>query len=99
MEICLQISGFWGRSSGSARRSAAVSSGHDAFIGTEPDSLRGHMAGASPLEMNKLSSRSRHREDLRYASTGRSTSHLKNYDSALKGIDRLHFHSDERVHF
>ncbi|KAI4380763.1 hypothetical protein MLD38_006915 [Melastoma candidum] len=92
-------SGFLGRSTGSARRAAAVSSGNDAFIGTEPESPRGCSAEASLLAIPKNSSSSGHREEMRHASTGRSTSHLKNYDAALQGIERLRFDGDERVRF
>ncbi|XP_039028422.1 casein kinase 1-like protein 2 isoform X2 [Hibiscus syriacus] len=37
--------------------------------------------------------------DPRRLSSGRSTSHAKNYEAALKGMGGLQFESDERVHY
>ncbi|KAI4379980.1 hypothetical protein MLD38_006214 [Melastoma candidum] len=99
-EAVMSSSQFLGRSSGSARRTAAVSSSRDGFAGMEPDSSH-HTRRESPVTIQKISSGSGHREspDPRHALSGRSSSHLKHYDSALKGMERLHFDSDDRVRF
>ncbi|XP_030465263.2 casein kinase 1-like protein 2 isoform X1 [Syzygium oleosum] len=101
-EAMISSSTFLGRSGGSSRR-AAISSSREAFIGAESDSHRARTTEASPGAVRKISSGQRSSpvgsSDPRHASSGRNAVHLKNYENALKGIERLHFDSDERVHF
>ncbi|XVF25165.1 hypothetical protein REPUB_Repub13aG0189800 [Reevesia pubescens] len=85
------------RSRGSSRR-AAVSSSRDAAI-TVSDSEPSHLrtidarAGALP-KIPVLSSENKR------STPGRNTSNnIKNIESALRGIERLHFSNDERLHY
>lgn len=86
-----------GRSSGSSRR-AAVSSSRDPYIGSESDHHRSRTTDASPGALHKSISVQRSppvgpAEPKRSAS-GRHTGHVKNYDSALKGIEGLQLEND-----
>ena len=100
----MQLSGSnFLRSSGSSRR-AAVSSSRDATItvsDSEPSRLRTIDAGAVPLP--KISSGQRSSPVLssenKRSSSGRNTSNIKNLESTVRGIERLHFSNDERLHY
>lgn len=103
---CVQLSSsnFMGRSGGSSRRAAAVSSSRDAFVASETDPQRSRTAAeASPGAMHRISSGQRSSpvgsSDPKRTSSGRNTAHIKNYETTLKGIEGLHFDSDERVHY
>ncbi|OMO70742.1 hypothetical protein CCACVL1_18683 [Corchorus capsularis] len=91
------------RSSGSSRR-AAVSSSRDAAIAgsdTEPSRLR--TIDGSAVTLNKIASGQRSSpvvsSENKRSSSGRNTSNVKNLESALRGIEGLHFNNDERVHY
>ncbi|XP_057978497.1 casein kinase 1-like protein 2 [Malania oleifera] len=90
------------RSSGSSRRAAVSSSRDVVIIGSESDPSRPRTADASPGVLRKISSGQRSSpigsSDHKRAS-GRNTSNIKNFESALKGIEGLHFNNDERVHY
>ncbi|KAK9275098.1 hypothetical protein L1049_022357 [Liquidambar formosana] len=102
-DTMLPSSTFLGRSSGSSRR-AAVSSSRDAgIVGSESDPSRSRTTEASPGAVRKISSGQRSppvgSSDPRRTSSSRNTSNVKNYETTLKGIERLHFDTDERVHY
>ncbi|KAA3490371.1 casein kinase I-like [Gossypium australe] len=92
------------RSSGSSRR-AAVSSSRDAAAIAVSDSERSHFrttdATAGPFQ--KISSGQRNSPVLssenKRPSSGRSTSNLNNLESAVRGIESLHFRNEERLHY
>lgn len=105
MNVCawfmqLPSSNFF-RSSGSARR-GAVSGSRDAVIGseTEPsrpltlDSNQGVLRKSFGAQRSSPIMSSEHNQ----TSSGRNTSNTKNLESALRGIDSLHF-NDERAHY
>ncbi|KAJ4708678.1 Casein kinase [Melia azedarach] len=103
-DAMLSSSNFMGRSGGSSRRAAAVSSSRDAFVASETDPQRSRTAAeASPGAMHRISSGQRSSpvgsSDPKRTSSGRNTAHIKNYETTLKGIEGLHFDSDERVHY
>ncbi|RRT77541.1 hypothetical protein B296_00028435, partial [Ensete ventricosum] len=88
---------FLGRSSGSSRR-VAVSGSRDLF-GTEADQSRSRTAEASPGTFRKVSNAQRSpisSADHRHTSSRRNISTIKNYESALKGMEALNFDSNER---
>ncbi|XVE88687.1 hypothetical protein DITRI_Ditri19aG0088900 [Diplodiscus trichospermus] len=89
-------------SNGSSGR-AAVSSSRDAAItvgDSEPSHLRSIDASAGPLK--KIYSGQRSSPVLssvnKRPSSGRNTSNIKNLESALRGIESLHFINNERLH-
>lgn len=102
----MQFSGpnIVGRSSGSSRR-AAVSSSRDPYVGSELDPHRSRTRDASPGALHKSMSAQRSPPvgpaDPKRSASGRHTGHghVKNYDSALKGIEGLQLENDERVHY
>ncbi|KAH7572116.1 hypothetical protein ACOSP7_015138 [Xanthoceras sorbifolium] len=103
-EAMLSSSNFLGRSGGgSSRRAAAVSSSRDALIGSEIDPQRTRTTEASPGAMHRISSGQRGSPvgsaEHKRTPSGRNTSHIKNYETTLKGIEGLHFDGDERVHY
>ncbi|XVE51916.1 hypothetical protein DITRI_Ditri02bG0078800 [Diplodiscus trichospermus] len=90
-------------SSGSSRR-AAVSSSRDAAITVsdlEPSRLRSIDASAGPIP--RISSGQRSSPVLssenKRSSSGRNISNVKNIESALRGIESLHFSNNERLHY
>ncbi|XP_007012783.2 PREDICTED: casein kinase I isoform X1 [Theobroma cacao] len=93
---------FMGQSGGSSSRRVAVSSSRDAFAGSEAEPQRSRTTDASPGALHKISSQQRspvESSDAKRTLSGRNTSHVKNYEAALKGIEGLQFESDERVHY
>ncbi|XP_022721552.1 casein kinase 1-like protein 2 isoform X2 [Durio zibethinus] len=85
-------------SSGSSRR-AAVSSSRDAAItvsNTEPSRHRTIDASAGPLPKISGGQRSSH---VLSSDNKHSSSNTKNLESALRGIEGLHFCKDERLHY
>ncbi|CAK7352572.1 unnamed protein product [Dovyalis caffra] len=102
-DAMLPNSTFLGRSSGSSRRAAAVSSSRDVFVGSESDPQRSRTTEASPGAIHKISSGLRSpplgSSDPRRTSSSRNTSHMKTYETTLKGIESLNFESDEKVHY
>ncbi|KHG04851.1 hypothetical protein F383_30273 [Gossypium arboreum] len=92
------------RSSGSSRR-AAVSSSRDAAAIAVSDSERSHFrttdATAGPFQ--KISSGQRNSPVLssenKRPSSGRNTSNINNVESAVRGIESLHFRNEERLHY
>uniref|UniRef100_A0A2P2M2Q5 Casein kinase n=1 Tax=Rhizophora mucronata TaxID=61149 RepID=A0A2P2M2Q5_RHIMU len=99
----LPSSTFLGRSSGSSRRAAAVSSSHEVFVGSETDPQRTRTTETSSGAMQRISSGQRspplRSSDPRRASSARNTSHMKTYESNIKGIENLSFDTDEKVHY
>ncbi|GMN53082.1 hypothetical protein TIFTF001_022225 [Ficus carica] len=90
-EALLSNSNILARSSGSSRR-AAVSSSRDALVGSESDLLRSRTAEASPGAAYRISSGQRSSpvggsSETKRTSSGRHTSHIRNFDGALKGIE------------
>ncbi|XP_039066250.1 casein kinase 1-like protein 1 isoform X2 [Hibiscus syriacus] len=93
---------FVGHSGGSSSRRVAVSSSRDALAGSEVDPQRSHAAYASSGTLQKSSSRQRspvESVDPKWTMSARNTSHVKNFEAALKGIEGLQFESDERIHY
>ncbi|XP_017608286.1 casein kinase 1-like protein 1 isoform X3 [Gossypium arboreum] len=89
-------------SGGSSSRQVGVSSSRDAFAGSDVDPQRSRTAYASPGALQKNSSRQRSpidSADPKRSMSARNTSHVKNYEAALKGIEGLQFESDERIHY
>ncbi|KAL5728720.1 non-specific serine/threonine protein kinase [Ranunculus cassubicifolius] len=106
-DALLSGSNFLGRSSGSSRR-AAVSSSRDVMAsGSEIDSSsRPRTTEASPGALRKIVSGGQRSSPIstsseaakRAASSSRNpTSNIKNFESALKGIEGLNFENEERV--
>ncbi|GMJ15709.1 casein kinase 1 [Hibiscus trionum] len=77
---------FMGQQGGSSSRQAAASGSREAFAGSEADPQRSRATDAS-------------HGDPKRSSSGRNTSHAKNYEAALKGMEGLQFESDERIHY
>ncbi|XP_022715176.1 casein kinase 1-like protein 2 isoform X2 [Durio zibethinus] len=90
------------RSSGSSRR-AAVSSSRDAAITASDSDSRLRTIDASVAPLPKISSGQRSSPVLssenKRSSCVRNTSKIKNLESALRGIESLHFSNDERLHY
>ncbi|KAG6467285.1 hypothetical protein ZIOFF_074895 [Zingiber officinale] len=91
-DAMISSSAFMGWSSGSSRR-PAVSGGRD-VVGIDVDQSRTRNAEASPVTSHKVSSAQRNSPII--SSSGRKPSANKNYDSVLKGIDALHFDTEEK---
>ncbi|CAO2197903.1 unnamed protein product [Urochloa humidicola] len=93
---------FLGRSSGSSRR-PVVSSSRDAVATDSSEPSRARTTDASPGAFRRASVPQRsspvHSAEQKRSSSGRHPSNVKNYDSALKGIEGLNFDGDERVQF
>ncbi|XP_020226301.1 casein kinase 1-like protein 1 [Cajanus cajan] len=90
-----------GQSSGSRR--VAVSSSRDAFVGTESD-IRTRTAEASPGAAQRGLSGQRSSpigssDPKRVVTSARNASHVKNYDTALRGMEGLQLENDERTHY
>ncbi|KAJ0090671.1 hypothetical protein Patl1_13497 [Pistacia atlantica] len=102
-DAMVSSSSFMGRSGGSSRRAAAVSSSRDAFVGSEAEHQRSRATEASPGALHRISSAQRNSpvgsSDPKRSASGRNTTHIKNYETTLKGIEGLHFDGDERVHY
>lgn len=85
------------RSSGSQRR-GAVSGSRDAIVGNETEPSR----TASPGALRKVSGAQRGSpiisSEQNRTSSGRNIANVKNYESALRGMEGLHF-NDERVQY
>ncbi|OIW18726.1 hypothetical protein TanjilG_13478 [Lupinus angustifolius] len=94
----LSSANVMGQSSGSSRRVAASSS-RDAFIGAESD-IRTRTA--SPGAAQRILSGQRSSpigSDPKRVSAARNTSHhVKNYDTALRGMESLQLENDGRPH-
>ncbi|XP_021284110.1 casein kinase 1-like protein 2 [Herrania umbratica] len=88
---------FMGQWGGSSSRRVAVSSSRDAFAGSEANPQRSRTTDASPGALHKISSQQRspvESADAKRTMSGRNTSHVKDYETALKGIEGLQFESD-----
>lgn len=90
------------RSSGSSRRVAVPHSREAAFVGSDTDPSRPRTTDASPGAFQKFSSGQRSSpvvsSENRHTTSSRGTSNVKNFESTLRGIESLHFNSNERVH-
>ncbi|KAK4769150.1 hypothetical protein SAY86_027300 [Trapa natans] len=86
-------SAIFGRSSGSSRPPA--------FSGTESESFRGRSTGASPVLQERISSGQKVSSQFGFSDarriSRRSITHDREYESALKGIEKLRFSSDGRA--
>lgn len=92
-----------GRSSGSLRRGLVSGSRETFTMGNDSDPTHSRTPEVSPGTMHKLSGGHRSSplggsSDPRYASSGRNTSGIKNYETTIKGIEALHFDDEERAH-
>lgn len=82
-----------------------MSSSRDPYIGSESDLHRSRTRDASPAALHKSISAQRSPpvgpSDPKRSASGRHTGqgHVKNYDSALKGIEGLQLENDERVQY
>ncbi|XP_049413004.1 casein kinase 1-like protein 2 isoform X1 [Solanum stenotomum] len=102
-EAMLSSSTFLGRPSGSLRQGLVSGSRETFTMGNDSDPTHSRMPEASPATMHKISGGHRSSllggsSDPRYASSSKNTSGIKNYESALKGIETLHFDDEERAH-
>ncbi|KAB1996394.1 hypothetical protein ERO13_D13G198200v2 [Gossypium hirsutum] len=90
---------YMGQSGGSSSRHIAGS--REAFAGSEADPQRSRTTDASHGGLHRNSSRQSPVEssEPKRASSMRNTSHAKNYEAALKGMEGLQFESDERIHY
>ncbi|KDP33855.1 hypothetical protein JCGZ_07426 [Jatropha curcas] len=99
----LPSSAFIGRSSRSTRQAGTVSTSRDIFAGSEADPQRSRTTDASPGAAHKISSGQRSpplgSADPRRSASTRNATHMKSYESALKGIEGLNFDSDDKVHY
>ncbi|KAK3161717.1 hypothetical protein QOZ80_1BG0080570 [Eleusine coracana subsp. coracana] len=93
---------FLGRSTGSSRR-PAISSSRDVVATDSSEPSRARTTDASPGAFRRASGPQRsspvHSAEPKRSSSGWHSSNVKNYDSALKGIEGLHFDGDERVQY
>lgn len=94
----LSSANILGQSSGSRR--VAVSSSREAFVGAESD-LRTRTTEASPGAAQRISSGRRSSpigssDPKRVVPSARGASHLKNYETAVKGMEGLQLEDDER---
>ncbi|XP_027339559.1 casein kinase 1-like protein 1 isoform X2 [Abrus precatorius] len=101
-EAMLSSTNILGQSSGSSRK-VAVSSSRDVFVGTDLD-LRTRTTEASPGTTHRISSGHRSSalgssDPKKAVSSGRNASHVKNYETAVKGIEGLQLENDERAHY
>ncbi|WOK91353.1 casein kinase 1-like protein 2 [Canna indica] len=98
-DVLFSSSNFLGRSSGSSRR-AAVSSSRD-MTGADADQSHNLTPDGSSGTFRKISSAQLQRSspnisaEHKYTS-GRNPYVVKNYESTLRGIEALHFDSEER---
>ncbi|KAL7091794.1 hypothetical protein ACP275_12G125900 [Erythranthe tilingii] len=102
-DAMMSSSTFFGRSSGTMRRPAVSGSQETFTMRNESDPVRSRTPEASPATVNKTSSAQRTSapggsSDPKQTSSGKNNSSVKNYDSAIKGIDNLHFDDEERFH-
>ncbi|XVF74377.1 hypothetical protein PTKIN_Ptkin13bG0105700 [Pterospermum kingtungense] len=91
------------RTSGSSRQ-AAVSSSRDAAITvSDSEASRLRTIDASAAQLPKYSSGQRSSPVLssenKRSSSVRNTSNTKNLESAMRGIESMHFSNDERLHY
>ncbi|KAL6496516.1 Casein kinase 1-like protein 2 [Orobanche gracilis] len=102
-DATLSSSIFFGRSSGTLRRTAVSGSRETFTLGNDSDPTRSRTPEASPATLNKVFSGQRTSplggsSDPKRTSSGRNHPSVKNYDSAIKGIESLHFDDEERFH-
>ncbi|KAM3221532.1 casein kinase 1-like protein 2 isoform X1 [Capsicum annuum] len=102
-DAMLSSSTFLGRSSGSLRQGRVSGSRETFTMGNDSGPTHSCTPEASPAAMHKISGGHRSSllggsSDTRYASSGKNTSGIKNYESALKGIETLHFDDEGRAH-
>ncbi|KAG5537925.1 hypothetical protein RHGRI_025125 [Rhododendron griersonianum] len=91
------------RSSGSSRRPAVSSIRDPVIAGSDSDPSRVRTTDVSSEALQKISSAAQRSSvlssDPKFNASGRITSNIKNLESALKGIEGLHFNGDERTHY
>ncbi|KAL0333758.1 UNVERIFIED_CONTAM: Casein kinase-like protein 2 [Sesamum angustifolium] len=102
-DAMLSSSTFFGRSSGTLRRTAVSGSRETFTLGNDSEPTRSRTPEASPATVNKISSGQRTSplggsSEPKHTSSGRNNTSIKNYDSAIKGIESLHFDDEERFH-
>ncbi|KAI8544628.1 hypothetical protein RHMOL_Rhmol08G0311400 [Rhododendron molle] len=91
------------RSSGSSRRPAVSSIRDPVIAGSDSDPSRVRTTDVSPEVLQKISSAAQRSSvlssDPKHNASSRISSNIKNLESALKGIEGLHFNGDERTHY
>lgn len=101
-EPVISASNFLGRSSGSSRR-PAVSSSRDVMPTDTSEPSRTRATDASPGAFRRTSGPQKsspvNSAEPKHSSSARHSSNVKNYESALKGIEGLNFDGDERVQY
>ncbi|BAB92346.1 casein kinase I-like [Oryza sativa Japonica Group] len=101
-EPVISASNFLGRSSGSSRR-PAVSSSRDVMPIDTSEPSRTRATDASPGAFRRTSGPQKsspvNSAEPKHSSSARHSSNVKNYESALKGIEGLNFDGDERVQY
>ncbi|CAN4103780.1 unnamed protein product [Withania somnifera] len=102
-DAMLSSSIFLGRSSGSLRQGLVCGSRETFTTGNDSDPTHSCTPEASLATMHKISGGHRNSllggsSDPRYASSGKNTSGIKNYESTLIGIETLHFDDEEKAH-
>ncbi|CAN0901263.1 Casein kinase 1-like protein 1 [Linum grandiflorum] len=96
----LPSSNFVGRSTGSSRRAAAVSSSRDVFGGSEIDPQRSRQTDANTGSMlGGQRSPTFGSSEPRRTASARNTAHVKTFESALKGIEGLNFDSNDKAQY
>lgn len=101
----MQVSSYnFLRSSGSSRR-AAISSSREAamLLGNDSDPSRPRTADTTSAFQKLPSGGTRGSpivsSENRRTASGRSSSNIKNFESALRGIESLNVNNNERVHY
>ncbi|CAN4084793.1 unnamed protein product [Withania somnifera] len=102
-DAMLSSSTFLGRSSASLRQGLVSGSRETSAMGNDSDPTVSRTPEASPGTMPKISGSHRSSllggsSDPRYASSGKNTSGIKNYESTIRGIETLHFDEEEKAH-
>ncbi|KAF7837902.1 casein kinase 1-like protein 1 [Senna tora] len=86
----------------SSTRRAAVSSSREAFPGGESE-FRTRTTEASTGAAHRISSAHKNSplgaSDSKRISSGRNASHVKNYETAVRGMESLQLENDERAHY
>ncbi|KAK7303975.1 hypothetical protein RJT34_14927 [Clitoria ternatea] len=92
-EATLSSANIMGQSSGSRR--VTVSGSRDTFADSD---LRSRTTDAVPGTVHRTSAMGSS-DPKKVAASGRNVSHVKNYETAVKGIEGLQLENDERAHY
>lgn len=89
------------RSSGPSRRPAISSSREAVIVRSDTDPTRSRTTDVSPAV--KISSVQRSlpiaSSEQKHPSSGRNSSNIKTFESALRGIESLRFNKEERIQY